>query len=363
MKKSWLHYLLPAGVLLGLAVSLLGCSTQKNTAWRRFYHRWTAYFNYYFNAQDAYHQAERNADEQLRYDYTRPLPLCLAGLPEAALEVGGGMDRAIDKCATLIRFHSITAKPERPRGGLDREERAFYAQSEYNPYARKGWLLIGKARLWSGDYQLAQQALEFSMRQFAGLPEGWEAELWMARLSALQGDTASARIRLAALAASPSRPKGKLYSYNLEAIWTDMLAAQGQWAEAIPHAEKALSVARRGIVRNRCRFALAQLYELDGNPQRASALFKQVASSANSYEMSFNARVRYLALAARAQNRGMERTLRKLAADQKNEEYLDQIYYALARIVMDKGDTAEAVELFKESGLRSVSNARQKGVS
>jgi hypothetical protein len=363
VKKSWLHYLLPAGVLLGLVVSLLGCSTQKNTAWRRFYHRWTAYFNYYFNAQDAYHQAERNANEQLRYDYTRPLPLCLAGLPEAALEVGGGMDRAIDKCATLIRFHSITAKPERPRGGLDREERAFYAQSEYNPYARKGWLLIGKARLWSGDYQQAQQALEFSMRQFAGLPEGWEAELWMARLSALQGDTASARIRLAALAASPSRPKGKLYSYNLEAIWTDMLAAQGQWAEAIPHAEKALSVARRGIVRNRCRFALAQLYELDGNPQRASALFKQVASNANSYEMSFNARVRYLALAARAQNRGMERTLRKLAADQKNEEYLDQIYYALARIVLDKGDTAEAVELFKESGLRSVSNARQKGVS
>ena len=49
---------------------MLGCSTQKNTAWRRFYHRWTAYFNYYFNAQDAYHQAERNADEQLRYDYT-----------------------------------------------------------------------------------------------------------------------------------------------------------------------------------------------------------------------------------------------------------------------------------------------------
>ena len=146
MKKSWLHYLLPAGVLLGLVVSLLGCSTQKNTAWRRFYHRWTAYFNYYFNAQDAYHQAERNANEQLRYDYTRPLPLCLAGLPEAALEVGGGMDRAIDKCATLIRFHSITAKPERPRGGLDREERAFYAQSEYNPDARKGCFALSPQR-------------------------------------------------------------------------------------------------------------------------------------------------------------------------------------------------------------------------
>ena len=102
-------------ILLGLAAifALAGCGTKKNTASRRFYHRTTSYFNYYFNARDAYRMGERTAMENVRYDFTRPLPFSLAGLPEASVETGGEMDRVIEKCAELIRYHSITAKPTR----------------------------------------------------------------------------------------------------------------------------------------------------------------------------------------------------------------------------------------------------------
>lgn len=346
-----------------LAGGMAGCGTQKNTASRRAYHRVTSYFNYYFNARQSYQAGERLALQNVRYDYTRPLPLCLAGLPDASLETGGEMDRVIEKCASLIRLHSLTVKPERGTKPLTAKEKKFYSQNEFNKYARKAWLLIGKARLWTLEYDQAREALEFSMRQFSSQVEGWESQLWMARLEMLTGDTLRAQERLASLAVSPLHPKDKAATHLLESMWADVLVMQGAWAEALPHALAATNTARRGHERARCRLALAQLYELCERPAEALALYKKVARSAPSYEMSFNATLRGAALAARNQGSGMQKSLRKLAKDSKNKEYLDQIYYALGQIAMAQGDTARAIELYCESAAKSTSNEKQKGIS
>lgn len=329
----------------------------------RFFHRWTAYFNYYFNALQSYELGERQAMRNLQFDYTRPLPLCLAGLPEASLETGGEMSRVVDKCASLIRLHSITVKPERGAKPLSAKQKAFYGQNEFNVYARKAWLLIGKARIWNVEYEQAQQALDFSMRQHAGQSEGWESALWMARLEMLTGDTLEARNRITSLAFAKERPKNKRATHLLESIWTDLLVSNGQYAEAIPHAIKALETARRGEERARNQLTLAQLYELCERYPEALDLYKKVARSAPRYEMSFNAEVRSASLTARVQGRDMERTLRKMARDEKNVDYLDQIYFALGQIALAKGDSAEAISFYKESATLSTNNPKQKGVS
>ena len=352
-------------ILLGLAAifALAGCGTKKNTASRRFYHRTTSYFNYYFNARDAYRMGERMAMENVRYDFTRPLPFSLAGLPEASVETGGEMDRAIEKCAELIRYHSITAKPTRGKQELSASEKAFYSQNEFNPYARKAWLLIGKARIWSNELDQAQQALDFSMRQFAQQPEGWEAELWMARIESLRGDTLSARHRLQALSASTKRSKGKATDLQLASFWADLYCQQSRYEAALPYARQALRLAKRSAERARMRVALAQIYEAMGRSKEAFDLYHRVAGSSSNYELRFNARVKSLSLAARVEGKGMERTLRKMADDDKNTEYLDQIYYALGQIAETKGDTLQAIDFYKESAARSVSNSKQKGIS
>ena len=342
---------------------ILGCGTKKNTAYRRFYHRFTSYFNYYFNAEEAYDAGVRQATRGMQYDYTRILPFCLAGLPEAATSAAGDMDRAQAKCAMLIKSHSLTVKPARGKDALTPKEKAFYAQNEFNIYARKAWLLIGKSRLWSGDLVEAQRAIDFAMLQYAGLPEGWEGQLWKARLEMLDGQLLEARERLAALSVSPYRPKKKLYTYLLESVWADVFVAENKYEEAYQHGKLALEFAPTRQDRARCRLALAQLCEELKNYQEAFLLYKKVARSAPNYEMSFNALVRSASLAARVQGKGMEKSLRSLARDEKNADYLDQIYYALGEIAFAKGDTIAGLELFKESALKSVSNAKQKGVS
>ena len=349
-----------------LALSFLvvvGCSTKTNNAYYRFYHAFTSYFNYYFNAEEAYKAGVKQATRAMQYDYTRPLPFCIAGLPDAALNTGGEMDRVQTKCATLIKAHSITVKPARGKEALTAKEKAFYAQNEFNIYARRAWLLIGKSRLWAGEFGQARQAIDFAMTQFAGLAEGWEAQIWKARIEMLEGQTLDAKDRLASLAVAPYRPKGKFYTYLLESIWADLLVEEEKYAEAIPHGKLALENAPSRLDRARCRLALAQLQEEEKNYAEAFALYKKVAGNAPSYEMSFNALVRSASLAARVQGKGMEKSLRALAKDEKNADYLDQIYYALGEIAFAKKDTVGGLELFKESALRSVSNAKQKGAS
>lgn len=349
-----------------LALSFLvvvGCSTKTNNAYYRFYHAFTSYFNYYFNAEEAYKAGVKQATRAMQYDYTRPLPFCIAGLPDAALNTGGEMDRVQTKCATLIKAHSITVKPARGKEALTAKEKAFYAQNEFNIYARRAWLLIGKSRLWAGEFAQARQAIDFAMTQFAGLAEGWEAQIWKARIEMLEGQTLDAKDRLASLAVAPYRPKGKFYTYLLESIWADLLVEEEKYAEAIPHGKLALENAPSRLDRARCRLALAQLQEEEKNYPEAFALYKKVAGNAPSYEMSFNALVRSASLAARVQGKGMEKSLRALAKDEKNADYLDQIYYALGEIAFAKKDTVGGLELFKESALRSVSNAKQKGAS
>lgn len=351
------------GLLLITFLLVWSCGTKKNTAYYRFYHRFTSYFNYYFNAEEAYSSGVKQATRAMQYDYTRILPFCIAGLPEAALNTGGEMDRVQTKCAMLIKSHSITVKPSRGKDALSPKEKAFYNQNEFNLYARKAWLLIGKARIWSGDLVQAQQAVDFAMLQFAGQTEGWEAQLWKARIDMLSGQTLEARDRLATLAVLPYRPKAKRYTHLLESIWADLLIEEQKFEEAYPHAKRALETAPTRLDRARCRLALAQLCEELKNYPEAFTLYKKVASSAPNYEMSFNALIRSSSLAARVQGKGMEKSLRKLAKDEKNADYLDQIYYALAEMAFAKGDTVAGIDLYKESARLSVSNPKQKGVS
>ena len=113
------------GAIALLLLLVLGCGTKKNTAYRRFYHRFTSYFNYYFNAAEAYNAGVKQANKSMQYDYTRILPFCIAGLPDAALNTGGEMDRAQTKCAMLIKSHSLTVKPERGKEALTPKEKAF----------------------------------------------------------------------------------------------------------------------------------------------------------------------------------------------------------------------------------------------
>lgn len=350
-------------LLLLLAGVVAACSTRRNTALTRAYHRATARFNFYFNAQEAYDAGVRAATTKIHLDYGQPLPFVITGLPAAAAECGGEMDRAVEKCAALIRLHSITAKPQSKEGIVTAREAAFLKQNEFNPWARRAWLLMGKARLWSGEYDLAQQALEFAAGQFKDNYEGWEAQLWLARLSALRGDTLAASERLRGLDTLSNRPDTRLSRYLFAGIYSDLLVASKQYERAERYGEEAVRYASRGDEQTRCRMALASIYETTGKLAQARDAYASVAKKANSYEMSFNAKIKRIALDAQIHGGGTAKGLEKMLRDEKNVDYYNQIYYALGEVTLAGGDTAKAMEYFGRSAAANGGNALQKGTA
>ncbi|MCX6259201.1 MAG: hypothetical protein NTW49_15070, partial [Bacteroidia bacterium] len=55
--------------------------------------------------------------------------------------------------------------------------------------------------------------------------------------------------------------------------------------------------------------------------------------------------------------------LTKMLKDDKNKDFLDQIYYALAHIAMKDSDTTTAIEYYKQSVSTSRTNNYQKAIS
>lgn len=137
-------------------------------------------------------------------------------------------------------------------------------------------------------------------------------------------------------------------------------------ASAIAPLEAAISSYKGQKGKARIAFILAQIYERTGNGAKAFETYQQVLKYGPDYEMEFNCRLNMTLNSWKAgKGSGNEAiaNLERLARDEKNLEYRDQIYYAMAEIAMELGDKQEALAYFKESLRYSTSNRIQKAES
>ncbi|MBN1988776.1 MAG: tetratricopeptide repeat protein [Bacteroidales bacterium] len=356
---------LPYIVAMALAgVIITSCSTKKNTVVSRNFHKLTAHYNYYFNARESYQRGEKRAKESIKYNYTQTLPILLSGDKQTVGIVSGDMDRAITKCTNLITRHSITAKPERKRGAQTAKDKEFYALNEYNKWAVDAWLLIGKSQVWKGALPEATRTLEHILLQFPNTHNWFEAQVWLARVSLLSNDLIAANDKLSTIESNRKRPKDEAFTHLLQATRADFFLKNGQVNDAISSLEKCLAVAKKKDDKLRYTFILAQLHHQQGNKGQASELYARVVRMNPPYEMSFNAKIN-LAQNFRAAGDAekMRKDLVKMSKDDKNRDYLDQIYYALGNIERSQNNMSKAIEYYELSAKSSVENESQKGVS
>lgn len=352
--------------LIALLLLLFGnaCSTKKNTVATRTFHYITSKYNYFFNANQSYKNAELRANEQYTYNYTAQLPVLLVGKPQVSSLVGGDMDRAVNKCTDLIRLHSITVKPARKRGTMTSKEKEFYNKNEYVLWAREAWLLIGKARVWKGAFPEAAQTFEYILLQFPNTPIWFESQVWLARISIINSDFVGAADRLRDLSNNRKYPKGKHYTHLLNSTWAEYYQRLNQTDKMVPYLKKSLETAPDKQHRIRYTFLLAQVQQQNGNYAEASKLFSKVIRMSPVYELNFNARLQLASINARnGKGKDLKRQLVRMTRDEKNRDYLDQIYYTLAGIERGEGNMDGAIEYYKLSAQKSINNSNQKGLS
>lgn len=339
---------------------ITGCSTEKNTLVTRSYHNLTANYNIFFNGTESFKKGIKRGQESYVDDYTQVLPVFTYDDENSAQTIAPDMETAITKASKVITLHSITAKPEYKNGPQSEKQKAFYARNEYNKWVDNNYLIMGKAYLYRHDFELAIQTFKFILTEFYYEDIVYETQIWLAQAYNQTKEYKESE-RILNLLVSDERVSKKLYA-DLYATIADLKIKREEYADAINPLSIAFENVKKKKIRTRYAFILGQLNQETGNQEAASKYYQQVIKLNPPYEMSFNARISRAGVFVEGadKSREIKAELNKMLKDEKNKEYKDQIYYALANINYKEGNIEEAISYYKLSSAKSVSNPQQK---
>jgi tetratricopeptide (TPR) repeat protein len=342
---------------------ILSCSTEKNTWLNRTYHDITAHYNVYFNGREAYRKGIQRIEDQMEFDFTRRLPIYILGNEETAQTAISEMDKAIKKASKTIKKHSIKAKPKRKEGKLSEEEQEFMEKNEYNKWVDDSYLLMGKAYYVKNEFLPARQNFEYILREFPNEPIRYKAMIWLGRTALATNNLQTTKKWIDQIDAEEDFPDDLNTKYEI--LNAAYYLALDNEDRAIPHLKKAIEENKDKKQRTRHQYILAQIYKDQGNYHQAAENFEVVTKKSGDYKLEFNAKINMAECYGKmgGSYKEMHKLLSKMIKDDKNIEYLDQIYYALAEVEYKNGQSEKAIEHYKLSSEHAVTNTNQKAQS
>ena len=349
-------------VVAFLAVmTIIGCSTQKNTSASRWWHSFNARYNTYYNGSLAYIDASLEKENGNKDNFTEMLPLYTVG-NKASRELGkGNFDRAIEKCQKAIKLHSIKKRPEwnksRKKNAKDIE---WLNRREYNPFLWKAWLLMGRSQFMKGSFDEAASTFAYMSRLYATQPAIYgKARAWLARCYVEQDWLYDAEDVI-------TKIKRDSLNWRAQKDWdytyADYYIRTGRYQEAIPYLRKVIKHEGRRKQRAREWYLMGQLQTAVGNRQAAYKAYRSVIRQQPPYELEFNARIAMTEVMATGKWKQMVGRLKRMARNDNNKEYLDQVYYAIGNIYMNQKDTVQAIAAYEKGNAKSTRNGIEKGV-
>lgn len=337
------------------------CSNQKNTFMSRQYHALTTHYNVYFNGKESLKEGEQKIIDGLQENYTIMLPVFEYQNTSARTLSFSSMDRTLEKATKAIKLHSITRKPKRKKNQSDKYKE-FRKKKEYNNWIDDCYLLIGKAQFYKGEYHVAEKAFDFIMREYPESDIVPQAKLWKAVSLIDRGEFVSGGEILERLTNTSDFSKEDLV--RIEALNADMAIRQEQFEDAIPALERCIALSKRKHQKARYYYLLAQIHQKLDNPGEASRAFQELIDLNANYEMTFNAKIsRALSYTGAENGEEIRKGLRKMLRDDKNKEFKDQIYYAMAEMDVVDENMESAISNYWESTKVSLFNENQKAIS
>ena len=341
--KSFLKFL----SFFGFTIILLGgCSQEKNTFINRTYHNVNAKFNGYYNGREKIREGVKKLEANHKEDYKKLLPLFIYGSEEEALSLAPDMDAAIEKFSRVIEMHSMSI------GG-----------KEYCNWIDDTYMGIGMANFYKREYGEAKSFFEYVAKEYKRKPIKYDALLWMVKTHIQNERFSEAERILTILESERSFPSEYIEEKSLVTAYYFMQLEN--YEMAIPEIKQAITLTKKKSVRIRLLYILAQLYQLEGDASLAIGFYKEVIKSHPPYEMEFYAKISLATAFSADEGAGSEiiELLNKMLNDDKNLDYFDQIYFALAEVYLKKGQEERAIEALKLSAKSSTDNKEQKGLS
>ena len=337
-------------------------STKVNTAQSRFYQAFVTRFNTYHNGHEAYKEGLASQERSHKDNYMEIIPLFPVSKEGTRSAGGGSFDKAIEKSQKAIKLHSIKTKPKKKGGReLTEKDKLWYAKKEYNPFLHNAWMLMGKAQFQKGEFLEAASTFSYITRLYSDEPEiVAEARMRMAQCYAELEWNYEAENLL-------SQMQRDTIPYQLaeeyDAIMASHLLRQERFEEALPYLEKAVKRSgRTKKQKTREYYLLGQIYKHVGDKQQAYKAFSKAIKQNPPYELEFNARIQQTETVSGTTAPKMLKTLKRMAKDPNNKDYLDQVHYAIGNIYLAQRDTVNAIAQYEKGAELSTRNGVEKGI-
>lgn len=352
-------------LLAAVAFALYSCSTKKNTAGTRFFQAFTTRYNVYFNGEEHYKEQIQKMEKEYEDDYSDLVYIhpAEAYADPKAPQPSADFERTIEKMEKAIALHSIQKRPKKDRGKMKNPKyREFLKRGEYNPFLHNAWRLMGEAQYLKGDFLASSATFMYVEKNFTWLPElVAESKIWQIRSYCALGWTNEAENVISRLKPEELTNKRLRTMYNT--AYADFLIKSGKMKEAAPYLEKAVENTG-GIQKTRMRFLLGQVYAANGDNGNAYKMFKNVAGASNaSYRTQLNARIKQTEVYQGSNIEPEVKSLQKMARQDRNKDYLDQIYYAIGNLYLSRNDTTKAIENYILANEKSTRNGREKAIN
>lgn len=339
---------------LVLLVFFGACTTEKDGVSYRLYHNTTARYNGFFYAKESIKEATTKLLADHEEDYDEILPPFVYGTEEKSRAVYPQLERAIEKSSKVVERHTMDVS--------DREKRKM-KHPEMNRWIDDNYFLIGKGYFYKRNYYKAEELFRYCSRKFKNKEMEAKAGTWLARTYMELGDLSGANNELLKVSVIKDLDDEILADYHM--VQADYYLRREDYPKAAIEMESAISHIKKKKHRARPTFILAQIYQKIEDSQKAIDLYETVLKLKPEYELSFYAQINQAqAFSRRGGNSTMiKEKLEKMLNDDKNIDYRDQIYYALAGVFLEERNNEEGVDNLHLSLKENKGNDKQRGKS
>ncbi len=361
----------------------MGCSTSKKKAPEdvrglgKAMHNLNARFNGYHNAKVILNESFANLSKQHQDNYNQILSLYREAAVEDAQSASSQLDEAIKKTSIVISLHRgskwtdnsymVIGQSQYLKQEYDDAEETFkYVTAEYEPknlyekelkrLKRKKKKSVKRLKGEELEEELAKKKYQRNERR--------NAMIWLARTNIEQEKYEDAQFMINKL--QKDDKLNKRQQAALAAVNAYAKLKQLDYANSIEPLKVAIDLTKRKRKKNRYVYILAQIYQMQGQDELAAAAYRDVLRMRPEYDMEFRTRLNMVTnewSSGKSDSKSALASLKRMSKDLKNEEFRDQIYFAMSTVAIKENMNTEAMGFLKKSLFYNVNNKPQKAES
>ena len=309
----------PVTFLLCLTFLISSCSRKKDRFLNRNWHTLNTKYNVLFNGEMALIEGHREIEASYKDNYWKILPIERLGVKKAFSfdenPQSPNFERAEEKAIKAVQTHGMKIKGK-----------------EKNTQIDEAYILLGKARYFSGRFIPAIEAFNYVLFKYPGSSNINAAKIWRAKTNLrLENEAVVLKNLNSILSKNNISDENKVEAHaTLAQAFINLEVSDS----AIVHLKKAAEITKDDMLKGRLHFIRGQLYNKKGFLDSANSAFQKVIDLKRKLPRAYRVNAFLEQIKNFDYNQGnlsaLSEFFKTLVEDRENRPYLDRIYYFMA---------------------------------